>query len=68
MGEQELKPKKAKAKPAEAPAPVYLAIVGITKGDVRIEAGEIVPPEIIAAAPWLVENNHVRPKKEAMIG
>jgi hypothetical protein len=48
---------------AEAPAVVYLAIVGISKGDVRIEPGEVVPPEIIAGAPWLIENNHVRPRK-----
>jgi hypothetical protein len=40
-----------------APVPVYIARVGITSDirGVRVEPGEPVPPEVIADAPWLLE-------------
>lgn len=71
MGEENLKeePKKSKRK-AEPPPLVWVAIVGMNYGpdNARIEAGEEVPASVLKASPWLIENSHVRPKKEATIG
>jgi hypothetical protein len=47
-------------------SPVYLAVVGLNAGvsednpdGLRIEPGEIVPDDVIAASPWLIEQGCV---------
>lgn len=44
-----------------APAPVYVAVVGITSdaGGLRVEPGEAVPGELLKEAPWLLEQGYV---------
>ncbi len=37
------------------------AVVGLTLADgTRIEPGETVPPEVVEAAPWLLEQGAVK--------
>lgn len=41
----------------------WVATVGITWPDGRVEAGEVVPAEVVEAAPWLIEQGHVIPQE-----
>ena len=48
-------------------APAYVAVTGLNYGctdddphGTRIEAGEIVPAEVVAASPWLIEQGIVK--------
>lgn len=72
MGNEDLKIKTKATKPEAKHAPVYEAVVGLNYGctdedtaGVRVEAGEIVPNSVIEKSPWLLENSHVRFRKEA---
>lgn len=41
----------------------YTAKVGIDSGETRIEAGQLVPAEILAKSPWLIEQGIVQEVK-----
>jgi len=71
MGNEDLKTKTKAIRPEAKNAPVYEAVVGMNYGctddnpnGVRVEAGEIVPNTVIEKSPWLMENSHVRFRKE----
>lgn len=64
--------KNTKLRRVGEPIPLqYIALTGLNYGctdeqpeGVRIEAGDTVPAEVIAASPWLVLQGHVAPLKE----
>ncbi len=43
----------------------WIATVGITWNGGRAEPGEIVPEDVVTAAPWLVEQGHVIAQERA---
>lgn len=64
--------KSNKLKRVAEPIPLqYVALTGLNYGctdeqpeGVRIEAGDTVPAEIVAASPWLLDQGHVIPQTE----
>ena len=67
MGEVNVK---LKSIPLTASTVVYEAVRGLNYGctkelpdGVRVEAGQVVPADAIAASPWLLSEGHVRPRK-----
>lgn len=62
--------KRDEPKTAPEQEPVrYEAVVGLSvpnaagDGELRIEPGHLVPERVIEAAPWLVEQGHVRARE-----